>query len=137
MSAPLGRHIEPPTWRLVAGFLGGAITWAVYFMTLYLLSEAACELGFWQAETAGLSGLAWSILLLTALAVALSLYAGWWSWQAMQREQQRDYQVDADTAHDRMYFLGYGSLALNGLFAFLNLFIGLPALFLAPCGWGA
>lgn len=136
METPADRTITPPTWRLVAGFLGGAIVWTVYFWAVYLLSEAACEFGFWQGRFLGLSGLAWVTILLTAVSTAVAVYAAYWSWQAMHREQRRGYKVDAEATFDRIIFMGYGSLALNVLFAVTIFLIGLPALFLAPCGWG-
>ena len=99
---------QQQAWRR---WLTGPIVWTVYFMAVYLLVEAACEMVV-LGETAVLP----VTLLLTFITLALIAAAGYQAWR-----------IDDDT------FVNKSSVWLNTLFLLLTLAVGVAVLVLKPC----
>ena len=92
-------------------WLAGPVVWTVYFMAVYLLVEAACELVV-VTETAVFP----ITLVLTVITLALIAAAGYQSWHS-----------------DRDNFANKGSIFLNALFFFLTLAVIVSVWVLTPC----
>jgi hypothetical protein len=92
-------------------WLAGPIIWTVYFMTVYLLVEAACE-GVVVGETAVLP----LTLIFTAITLAIIATAGYQAWHAGDES-----------------FANKSSISLNALFLFMTLAVGVTVLVLRPC----
>ena len=99
---------QQQAWRR---WLTGPIVWTVYFMGVYLLVEAACEMVV-LGETAVLP----VTLLLTFITLALIVAAGYQAWR-----------IDDDT------FVNKSSIWLNTLFLLFTLAVGVTVLVLKPC----
>ncbi len=142
--------------RLLFGALTGPVAWSVYFLAGYSLVEGACRLPPLTAPpgAAGLSAVSVVVLVLTLVTVLVTLYAGWlayahWRWlegapPADPRLLGNDPPVTgratgtrvrpAGLDRDTERLMAVGGILLNGLFAFLTIVTGLPAVVLAPCG---
>jgi hypothetical protein len=131
------------------------VTWSFHFLAGYGLVEAACQLNTLTAPfgVAGLSVVAFLVLLLTVVALLVILYSGWLAYVHWRRlkaeapEKRRDRRPHPrakdrapsapsgpdGTARDMTRFMAVGGLLLSGLFAFVTIATGLPVLVLAPC----
>ena len=92
-------------------WLTGPIVWTVYFMVVYLLVEAACEMVV-LGETAVLP-LTLLVTFITGAIIAAAVYQAWRS---------------ADES-----FANKSSVSLNILFLLLTLAVGVTVLVLKPC----
>ena len=95
-------------WRR---WLTGPIVWTVYFMVLYGLVEAACEMVVFK-DTAVLP-LALVFTFITGVIIAA---AGYQSWRTEDKS-----------------FANKSSVSLNALFLLLTLAVGATVLVLQPC----
>ncbi len=113
---------------LAIAALAGPLAWSTYFLVGYSLAEAACRLPLLTRTLFGLAPVAFAVVALTAATTIIALYAGWLAY-AHWRRLSRPAGQDADT--DR--FLAVSGILLNGLFAFVTIATGVPALVLSPC----
>ena len=105
---PVERKQQQQAWWR---WLTGPIVWTVYFMVVYVLVEAACELVV-LAETAVLP-LTLIFTVITAVIIAIAAYQAW-------RRQDDS-------------FANQSSILLNALFFLLTLAVGTTVLVLQPC----
>jgi biopolymer transport protein ExbB/TolQ len=136
------RHLR----SLWFGVLAGPITWTVHFLVGYGLVEVACRLRLLESQLLGLTALSVIILVLTLVALLVTLYAGFLAyrnWRRMQverREGVKQRREAAERSDQRRLveesgrFMAFGGVLLNGLFSFVILVTGIPVLILPPCG---
>jgi len=115
-------------WRLLTGLLAGPVVYAIYFMAVYLLVEAACREGLLQGTAWGLTGLQGVVVGLTVVSVAITF--------ALARYAARDGQQANSTDAQRNHrFLAQAGLWLSYFFVVVTLVTGMPVLFIAVCRW--
>lgn len=121
------------------GVLAGPIVWSLYFLAGYGLSEVACRLRLLESPMMGLTALSLLILLLTLVALIVTLSAGfvaYRNWRHVNRaglsssSAAGSHRLDRDSGQ----FMALAGLMLSALFSFLILVTGLPVLVLHPCG---
>lgn len=107
------------------GFLFAPIVWFVWFVSLYAVQGAGCELGLHQSSFTGTSVLrvvlgALTVLAATAIAaVGASAFSAW--------RNVRDSGDDAGGRPiDQSQFLAYGALLHAGLFIVAVIWTGIP-----------
>lgn len=128
-------QIEPPsTPSLWFGLLASPITWSLYFIGGYALSEAACRNNLLRGTVLGINALSGTLLLMTALTLLVILYVGWIVYQNRQRVQSTllNNQTSKQTGGYSDFMTSVGMM-LSGLTAFLTLVIGLAVPFLPMC----
>ncbi len=109
--------------RVSFGFFAGPIAWVLQLIIGYVLSTVACEVG---------SKL--PVYILSALAVLVTLGAGfaaWRSWRGLRPD--RPTLTDIDEEHASAEFLAIAGLIISGIFFVLTLLTGVASLFLTAC----
>lgn len=97
------------------GFLFAPIVWFVWFVALYAVQGAGCELGLHEATFVGTSLLRVVLGALTVLAAAAIGAVGRWAFSEWRKV--RDIGDDAGGRPiDQSHFLVYGALLHAGLF---------------------
>lgn len=66
MAAPIRRG------TLIFGLLGGAVAWLLHLLLAYLIAEFGCLLGYGEVMWGGVSLVAWTLLVMSALILALA-----------------------------------------------------------------
>jgi hypothetical protein len=126
------------------GLLAGPIIYALYFITVYLLAEAACRTGLLAGTVGGLPLLSVTVLIITLAAAlctlvnGLSNYHRWRQWQRRPPPRKRGLgeaeYATADSA-PTVLFMALGGLLLSVLFTVMILFTGIPVFTLQACRW--
>ncbi|MGH9008744.1 MAG: hypothetical protein ACRDYF_02740 [Acidimicrobiia bacterium] len=137
MSRP--RPVLASIWVL---FLAGPVIWTLHFFAVYLLAEAVCATGGFDARVAGLRILSFLTVAATVAAVgAIAFFAqrAWRRWRhppvatatatgaVAARPSASADQRESETV------LALGGVLLGALFLVAVLFVGLPAFFLQSC----
>jgi hypothetical protein len=97
-----------------------------------LLNELSCNLGYLLSEVAGLTVATLISLLLTAVTLAIILYAGYLAY-GIRREAQPDNEAREEENTNNTYFIGMSGVLMSILFAFLTIAVGAAVLYLRPC----
>lgn len=145
-------HIEENQRVLWRGLLAGPTIYALYFVTVYLLAEAACQQELFTDEVSGLPLRSVMILIITLAAAFCTLINGLSNFRRWREQQQsptappQPHQqaktgelseaafatANPDTS---LTFMAFGGLLLSSLFTVLILYTGLPILVLQVCRW--
>jgi hypothetical protein len=116
-------RIHAPVWRRWFAFLGGGFAWTLHLLSIYGIGEFGCVAG-WDAITwAGISLVAWLIMVLSSLLLVVAVAASLVGYLDRRRDQRRetpDWEDEGGT-----FLSSYGSL-LSGLFALIILVETLP-----------
>lgn len=115
-------------WPVV--FLAGPVVWYLFFWIAYLIAEAGCAPGVEPFEIFGWSGVSFLTVALTAAAVGLIAWFFVVAYRQTKSTSLMDVSEDPDDFRSTFLALGTG---LAVLFIAASLFVGLPALVLAPC----
>lgn len=108
--------------HLWLGLLGGPLVWATYFTIGYFFVEASCRASA-GSTIIGLPGPAVIVVALTIVSFILVLASGRLAYQQWRQPAGPEYGR----------FMAEAGLFTSGLFAFVILITGIPALVLAPC----
>lgn len=144
-------HIEENQRVLWRGLLAGPTIYALYFVTVYFLAEAACQQNLFTDEVSGLPLRSVMILIITLAAAFCTLINGlsnfrrWREQQAPTALPPRRQQTKTSELSEAAYatanpdtsltFMAFGGLLLSMLFTVLILYTGLPILVLQVCRW--
>ncbi len=141
-------HVQENTRILWQGLLAGPILYALYFITVYLLAEAACRTELLAGTIGGLPLLSATVLIITLAAAlctlvnGLSNYRHWRQRQPLpQQQQQRSSRAISDVEYatanpeTSVRFMAFGGLLLSVLFTVMILFTGIPIFTLQACRW--
>ena len=111
-----------------AALLVSPIAWSIYFMTVYLLIEAACGIGLLREAAEAL------ILIGMLPTLAVIIYAAWQGRSVQKQPDRREIEAreEINPAHMKE-FSGQVGLWLSGVFVLLTLAVGVTALVLPPC----
>jgi hypothetical protein len=126
------------------GLLAGPVLYALYFITVYLLAEAACHAGLLAGTLGGLPLISVTVLVITLAAALCTLINGlsnYRRWRMRQRQPAGDRpaisEVEYATANPEtaVNFMVFGGLLLSVLFTVMILLTGLPIFTLETCRW--
>ena len=97
-----------PRWRVL---LWPPILWLAYFLVVYLVNEASCQLDFWQRTLWGDVTVYNLLALLVSLVVLLGLgYWGYRGWQLMEKETEPPPGVTVQATAQRDRLMGLSTL---------------------------
>jgi hypothetical protein len=116
--------------------LAGPVAWSIYFMLGYSLTEFSCTLGILTSTVLGLSLISIIIIVLTLLALAGTIYAGWWAyrlWRVSPEHELGESLEPASLADRPRLFMVFTAIGFSAIFSLLILLTGIPALVLRPC----
>lgn len=137
-------HVQENTRLLWRGLLAGPLIYALYFITVYLLAEAACHAGFLSGTVGGLPLLSVTILIITLAAALCTLVNGLSNYRRWRQRQQRPAprsrtisEVEYATANPEssVLFMAFGGMLLSLLFTVMILCTGVPVVTLQACRW--
>jgi hypothetical protein len=121
------------TRTLWLGLLAGPLTWIVYFMIGYLLVEAVCKSDFLNFSLLGLPAVSTIILILTAIGVFITIYAGFISYRKWRQGPEAESLIGEQLSHKPVRFMALAGLLLSGLFTLIILMTGISVFILRPC----
>jgi hypothetical protein len=112
-------------------FLAGPSIWFAHFMVVYLVVEAGCASGGFDAEVADLDVLSFFTIATTVAAIGVTLVMAEWSRRLWNRRAvDKSDWLDGDDRHAGLALAG---VLLGVTFTIAILFVGLPAVFLESC----
>jgi hypothetical protein len=119
-----------PLWF---GVLGGALAWGLQLFGGYAIVGLACTAGSALAETLSPAGLDLLLLLLTALAAAMTVSAGVVAYRAWRRAGATEGQGEDGPARGVRGFLALAGVLLSALFLLAVLLQGVSPYFVRAC----
>jgi hypothetical protein len=112
--------------KLWFGFCGGGVAWTFHLIAAYVIAEFGC-LGGWQTVLfAGVTAVSWSLLAVSALAMAAAAAATWVSWKA--RDQLVAGEAPPEQPGSEIYMARAGLFA-SGSFLFVIVVQTIPIFF--------
>lgn len=108
--------------------IGGGTAWLLHLLLSYLVAEFGCLRGLGEIRILGITAVAWLLILVSLLTLALAGIATFVSWRI--REKLGRAAENADEAGDgAKHFAARAGLITNGLFFFIILVESLPILY--------
>lgn len=126
---------QPSPFFLWYSVLVGPVVWSVYFILGYLAVELSCRTDFLRFNLFGVSALLVSIVVLTLITFAVTVYSGFLAFISW-RKQKNDVLRYGDNRYKREepgQFMTLAGAILSALFSLTILLSGLPVFFLQPC----
>jgi hypothetical protein len=122
----LGAEIEmgyPAAWRRWFAFLGAGIAWTFHLLAIYAIGEFGCVSGWGRITYMGLSAVAWMILLVSVVSLAVALAGtavGYW-------DSRFDSKHESPPNHDEggKYLSSFGWI-LSAIFSLIIFVESLP-----------
>lgn len=105
-------------WTIWLGLLGAPLAFALLLSVSYALVPWAC------VEQRG-----FVLHAVSALAVAVGIFAGWTAWRAWREESTKG----GDPIAERRRFLALSAVLLSAFFLLVILVLEIPNLILEPC----
>ncbi len=116
--------------------LAGPVLYSLYFLAGYFWAEWACKMELLQFSFLGLRGVSLSLIVLTALFFAVSLYEitlSFRQWRGGSHEPEDDEMARREEFEG---FIGFSGFLLGVLFSAGILITGATLFFLRPpCAW--
>lgn len=117
------------SWQLWFSLAAGVVTWSLHLMIVYPLTSLTCEWGWFPFTAGGLTGLKVVQIVVTVIAAAITVVAGFLAFQNQRRLR------DGETVEtNRHFFMARLGFALNILFTALIVFSLIPIVSLPQCG---
>lgn len=117
--------------RVWVGLWGGGVAWLLHFLSSWALAEFGCMGPLARSGALGVSWVAWTVLGVTALALALAAAATWIGWQTERRARARP----ASSADEAAAFAARVGWIAGALFTLVVVVEAVPVLFyLRDCG---
>jgi hypothetical protein len=131
-----GEDRRPPPkvnrWLLYFGLLGGAIAWAAHLLAVYVIGEFGCFTAFRERMFAGMTVVAWLVILATVAATGVGLAAVWVAYR-LDVILEVGERGGTDTPASRAHLARLG-LITSALFVFIILAQAFPIIyFLREC----
>ncbi len=128
---PQDDHAPPGVkrWQLWFSLGAGVALWGLHLMIVYPITSLTCEWGWFPFSVGVLSGLQFVQIVVTVIAAAATLLAGYFALQNLQRLGNGEVP-DAN----RHRFMAYLGITLNILFFMLIVVTLIPIALLPPCG---
>lgn len=119
--------------RAWVGLWGGGVVWLLHFLSIWALAEFGCLGPLARPGALGVSVVAWLVLAVTALALALAGAATWLGWHTERRARSRG--AGASDPAEAVAFAARVGWVAGALFTFVILIEAVPVLFyLRGCG---
>jgi len=115
--------------RLWFGVGAGVIVWAIHFFAMYGVVDLVCRWGGLEFRVLGLSGLQFTLLLLTLVAVAVVATAGVISYRHWRELRDSDFAPE----QDRYRFMTFSGWVMSVVFAALIVLTFVPAFIVPLC----
>ncbi len=112
----------------------GVAVWMLHLMAMYALVALACGRGWLDFTALGLSGMRFTLLILTLLAVALvgsAALTSYRHWRGLR--QQATSEQATTTRHKRYVFMTFSGILLNIGFTMLIVMTLVPTFAIPPC----
>jgi hypothetical protein len=116
-------RIHAPVWRRWFAFLGGGLAWTLHLLSIYGIGEFGCVGGWDRISYAGVSLVAWLIIVLSGLLLLVALAATLVGYQDKRRDARRE---SPDWEDEGGVFLSSYGFLLSALFALIILVETLP-----------
>jgi hypothetical protein len=123
--SPHAIHVN--RWALYFGWLGGAIAWAGHFAVVYVAAEFGCLGGLGDYVYAGINGVAWVVIVVTVLTLAVTGAAIWTAYR-LDVYLEAEERGGTDTAAPRAHLARTG-LITSIIFAFFTVIQAIPVFF--------
>ena len=116
--------------RIMANFsmLGGGMAWLLHLLLAWIFSEFGCISGLGDRNWAGLSMVAWSIILITVITSGIAFFATFTSAKAGERLKWATGDA-APIAEENQGFIARFSFIMNAIFLFIILMQAIPIIF--------
>lgn len=112
----------------------GVIAWALHLFILYVLVDQVCRNGWLAFTAAGMTGLQFTSLVLTVIAIALTAAGGWLSWRGWRRVRAvRAAAAPQSDTLSRTRFMTAAGMILSIGFIAVMLLTFIPSFVVAPC----
>ena len=122
----LGADMEatgPREWRRWFAFLGGGFAWTFHLLSIYAVGEFGCISGMGRITYAGISMVAWMILLLSVIALVIATAAATIGYRDKCRDNVQEPSSPADSGGR---FLSSFGFLLSSLFVLIIVVETLP-----------
>lgn len=106
----------PREWRRWFAFLGGGFAWTFHLLSIYAVGEFGCVSGMDRITYAGISAVAWMILILSAVALAIAMAAAFVGYRDKHWDNAQEVSSPED---DGGRFLSSFGFLLSSLFGFI------------------
>ena len=116
----------PREWRRWFAFLGGGCAWTFHLLSIYVVGEFGCVSGMDSIIYAGISMVAWVILILSVLALAIAIAAALIGYRDKHWDNS---QKGSRPEDDGGRFLSSFGFLLSSLFVFIIFVETMPVLF--------
>jgi hypothetical protein len=116
----------PRAWRRWFAFLGGGFAWTFHLLSIYAVGEFGCVSGMGNMTYAGISKVAWMILTLSVLALAVAVAAAFVGYR--DKHWDRSQKVISAEDDGGRFLSSFGFL-LSSLFVFIIFVETLPVFF--------
>ena len=123
MTRALSEEMPERTWRRWFTFLGGGIAWVMHLLSIYAVGEFGCVSGLGRVSYAGVSAVAWLIILISAILLAVAVAAAFLGYQDKGRDNEGEFTC---RENEGGRFLSRFGFLLSGLFALIILVETLP-----------
>ncbi len=123
MSAHIIEMTPPRMFRRWFSFLGGGFAWTFHLMTIYLVGEFGCVSGFGLHVYAGVSAVAWLIIIVSAMSLIPAVAATWVGYADARRDAR---QPEKSRYEEGARYLSSFGWPLNAVFTMIILVESLP-----------
>lgn len=117
------KSVAPQKWRRWFAFLGGGFAWTFHLLSIYAVGEFGCVSGMDHIIYAGISAVAWMILILSAVALVIAMAAAFVGYRDTHRDNAQKVSSPED---DGGRFLSSFGFLLSSLFVFIIFVETLP-----------
>ncbi len=123
--------------RAGLGLFGGALAWLIHLVAASIISEWGCVSGLHRYELLGITAIAWSVIVLSIVALAAAAAATWAVYRLNRHYHElgeNQQSPDVFDVHGTDAFLARVGLWTSGLFVFIIAVQSFPILyFLTEC----
>lgn len=114
---------RPPAWRRWFAFLGGGVAWTFHLLAIYAIGEFGCVSGFDKVTYFGISAVAWSLIIVSLLAIAPAVAATMVGFLDTRQDGKQDENIEDDEGGRYLSSFGW---PLNALFVLIIFVESLP-----------
>jgi hypothetical protein len=116
-------HSQVPAWRRWFAFLAAGIAWTVHLLSIYAIGEFGCVSGLHRVTYAGISAVAWMILISSAAMFAVAGTAAWVGYRDAKQDERAHLPAGEDEGGRYLSWFGF---ILSSIFALIILVETLP-----------
>jgi hypothetical protein len=110
----------PPVWRRWFAFLGGGLAWTFHLLSIYAIGEFGCVSGWDRFMYLNISGVAWLIIIVSALSLVPAVTAAILGYRDMRADSSRDTPDIEDEGGEYLTRFGFILSALFTLIIFVE-----------------